>query len=366
MRIPKVFFLVMTAVACLFPARVKDVARLDGQSEMQLIGYGLVVGLRGTGDGPRTQFTTQSTINMLRNLGIEVPQSRIQLRNVAAVMVIGKISPYQKKGSKIDVTVSSMGDARSLEGGTLLMSPLQGPDGELHAMAQGALSVGGVAFQASRSSYKKNHVLAGEIPGGAIIQKEIAAGAVPNEELFLALRHPDIGSAVNMAAALNAQFGSALAEAVDPVTVRVRVPPDRKDSPMGFIAEVENVEFAMAGISRVVLNEKTGTVIAGGGVTIAEVAVAHGGITVEVQQNQQIQVQGVVAPGRAAQQTVQNNTESMTVDEPKTEMRVLPRSTSVAEISRSLNALGVSPRDIIAIFQAIHKAGALNAELVVM
>ena len=350
-------------------SRVKDVAKMNGQTETQLIGYGLVVGLKGTGDGQRTQFTTQSIVNMLRNTGIEVPRERIQVKNVAAVMVTAKLNPYVKKGSTMDVTVSSIGDAKSMEGGTLLLSPLQGTDGEIYALAQGALSIGGINRESSsgKGAFSKNHTLVGEIPNGGIVQKEATAAILSAEEIIISLASPDFSSAVALAKSINSNFKAEIAQALDPVSVRVAIPEDFKAKRMEFIAEVENLDFLVSTAARVVLNEKTGTVIAGGNVSIAEVAVSHGNITIEVRQNQQTNVQNVVPPhGGGVQQTSQSETEDFKVSEPKSDMKVIPATSNVADLAKSLNALGVSPRDIISIFQAIKKAGALNAELIVM
>jgi flagellar P-ring protein FlgI len=371
MRIAAAFLIACLGfgAAAVQAARVKDVARLEGQAETQLIGYGLVVGLKGTGDGQRTQFTTQSIVNMLRNTGIEVPRERIQVKNVAAVMVTAKLNPYVKKGSVLDVTVSSIGDAKSMEGGTLLLSPLQGTDGEIYALAQGALSIGGINRESSsgKGSFQKNHTLVGEIPGGAIVQKVAAAGILSAEEIVISLSAPDFSSAVALAKAVNANFNAEIATALDPISVRVAIPEDRKQKRMEFIAEVENLDFLVSSVARVVLNEKTGTVIAGGNVSIAEVAVSHGNITIEVRESKRTDVQNVVPPrGGAVQQTATSESEEFAVSEPKSDMKVIPATSNVADLAKSLNALGVSPRDIIAIFQAIKRAGALNAELVVM
>jgi flagellar P-ring protein precursor FlgI len=350
-------------------SRIKDVAKLDGLTETQLIGYGLVVGLKSTGDGPRTQFTTQSVVNMLRNTGIEVPRERIQVRNVAAVMVTAKLNPFMKRGSNIDVTVSSIGDAKSLEGGTLLMSPLQATDGEIYALAQGALSVGGINKDGAqgRASFSKNHVLVGEIPNGAIVQKESPGGVMSAEELRISLASPDFSSAVAMAKAINANFKKPVAEAKDPVTVSINVPEEFKSKRMEFIAEVENLDFLVSTVAKVVLNEKTGTVIAGGNVSISEVAVSQGNITIQIKDSQQSQVSNTAAPmGGTTQLSSNSQSTDLKVDEPKAEMKVLPTSSNVADLAKSLNSLGVTPRDIIAIFQAIKRAGALNAELIVM
>jgi len=350
-------------------SRIKDVAKFDGLAETQLIGYGLVVGLKGTGDGPRTEFTTQSVMNMLRNTGIEVPRERIQIRNVAAVMVTSKLSPFMKRGSTIDVTVSSIGDAKSLEGGTLLMSPLQATDGEIYALAQGAMSIGGInrESQQGKSSFAKNHTMVGEIPGGAIIQKEAPGTMMTSDELRISLAAPDFSSAVAMAKSINANYKKEIAIAADPVTVQVKIPDEMKAKRMEFLAEVENLDFLVSTSAKVVLNEKTGTVIAGGNVSISEVAVSHGSITIEIKQNQQASVSNAAAPfGGTTQASTNTQSEDIKVDEPKAEMKILPASSNVADLAKSLNTLGVSPRDIIAIFQAIKKAGALNAELIVM
>lgn len=350
-------------------SRIKDVAKMEGLAETQLIGYGLVVGLKQTGDGPRTQFTTQSVVNMLRNTGIEVPKERIQVRNVAAVMVTTKLSPFMKRGSTLDVTVSSIGDAKSLEGGTLLMSPLQATDGEIYALAQGALSIGGINKDGpqGKSSYSKNHTMVGEIPNGAIIQKEAPGGLLGTDNLSISLSNPDFTSAVAMARAINANYKKPVAEAKDPVTVSVAIPEDYKARRMEFISEVENLDFLVSTVAKVVLNEKTGTVIAGGNVSISEVAVSQGSITIQVKENQQAQVSNTNAANSGTTQLSKSTSNTdISVDEPKAEMKVLPNSSNVADLAKSLNSLGVSPRDIIAIFQAIKRAGALNAELVVM
>lgn len=349
-------------------ARIKDVARIEGMQESQLIGYGLVVGLKGSGDGPRTAFTTQSVINMLRNMGIETPKDRIQLRNVAAVMITAKMTPYHKHGQSLDVLVSSLGDAKSLEGGTLLLSPLQDLQGEIYAMAQGPLSVGGMSRESNlgKASLSKNHTLAGRVPNGALVQKALPAKQLSNTELRMDLHAPDFSSAVNMAKAVNAKFGATVASALDPVTVKLALPADWQNRPMEFMAEVENLDFAISSIARVVLNEKTGTVISGGNVAISEVAVAHGNITIEIKQSETQQLQTGAAPGAVTQQSATTVNESIQATEDKSMVKVLPASSNVADLAKSLNALGVTPRDIIAIFQAIKAAGALHADLTVM
>ena len=369
MRNRIVLLSVLSLVLLTEASRIKDVAKFDGLTDTQLIGYGLVVGLKGTGDGPRTEFTTQSVVNMLRNTGIEVPREKIQVRNVAAVMVTSKLSPFMKRGSTIDVTVSSIGDAKSLEGGTLLMSPLQATDGEIYALAQGAMSIGGINRESKqgKSSFSKNHNMVGEIPNGAIIQKELPSATTNAGELRISLSSPDFSSAVAMAKSINANYKSEIATAQDPVSVVVKIPDSMKPKRMEFVSEVENLDFLVSMTARVVLNEKTGTVIAGGNVSISEVAVSHGSITIEIKQNQTASVSNAAAPlGGTTQLSTNSSSEDIKSEESKSEMKVMPASSNVADLAKSLNSLGVSPRDIIAIFQAIKKAGALNAELVVM
>lgn len=343
--------------------RIKDVAQLEGLSDTQLVGYGIVVGLNGSGDGTRTQFTTQSVINMLRNMGIEVPSDNIRLRNVAAVMVTANLHPFVKKGGRIDVSISSLGDAKSLEGGTLLMTPLQGPDRQVRVVAQGAVSTGGLsAMTAGASSARKNQVLSGLIPGGGIVQVERKFESLDSDhEIRWALRSPDFSSAVAMAKALDSIFPG-MAKAEDAGSVVLKIPENRQNDLMNFVSISENVEFTPSTIARVILNEKTGTVVAGTGVKIDEVAVSHGSVTIKVQNNNQVSQPNSFSQGT----TVASSSTNVTMQEQPSQMKVIPQASSVGDLSQALNSLGVSPRDIIAIFQAIKKAGALHAELIIM
>jgi flagellar P-ring protein precursor FlgI len=340
-------------------ARVKDLAALEGVSEQQLVGYGLVVGLSGTGDGTNTQFTVQSVANMLQKMGIVVNPDQVRLRNVAAVMVTANLPAFVKPGKKIDVNISSLGDARSLEGGTLLMTPLQGADGEYYAQAQGPITVGGISARSGRNSFKKGHALAGTLPNGAVVHKEIESTNLKTGSLRWVLSSPDFSSAVAMANAINQIFpNTAIAE--DASSVLVNVPQSMQSDYMSFIARAENAEFTPNANARVVLNEKTGTVVSGANVQIDEVAVAHGSITVQIANTQT----GV--PATFIGETTRINNQQLNVNEPRTETRTMPAVNNAGQLAQALNALGVSPRDIISIFQAIKKAGALHAELVVM
>lgn len=345
-------------------ARIKDVAQLEGFSEVQVVGYGLVVGLNGTGDGAQALYTVQSTINLLRNMGIEVPQSRIRTRNVAAVMVTANLKPFQKKGTKMDVTVSSMGDARSIEGGTLLMTPLQGPDGEVYAMAQGALSVGGLSAQGSekKASIRRNHILAGEIPNGALIQRAIITPELNGQRLRWSLSEPDFTTAVEMAKQLNVTYGQDYAKAIDASTVEIKFPPEEVENVMINISKAENTLITPATTAKVILNEKSGTVVAGADVRISQVAVSHGSIQININSEESISQPNALSRGTTGS-VVQEQIETL---EDPLEMRVLPNVANVGELASALNTLGVAPRDIISIFMAIKKAGALHAELVLM
>jgi flagellar P-ring protein precursor FlgI len=363
----KVGWLELAAVICIVlailaananAARVKDVATLEGVSEQQLVGYGLVVGLAGTGDGSSSQVTVQSVANMLQKMGIVVSADNMRLRNVAAVMVTASLPAFVKPGKKIDVSISSLGDARSLEGGMLLMTPLQAGDGEYYAQAQGAISVGGVTTGGKRSSVKKGHALSGGIPNGAVVYKEIASADLKTGALCWVLSQPDFSSAVAMASAINQVFpNTAIAE--DASTVLVNVPESMRNDYMSFIARAESAEFSPNTNSRVVLNEKTGTIVSGANVQIDEIAVSHGSITIQIENTQ------TATPTFIGQATLINN-QRTNVQEPQPETRVLPAISNAGQLAQALNSLGVSPRDIISIFQAIKKAGALHAELVIM
>ncbi len=355
--------------------RIKDVASIAGLEDIQVFGYGLVVGLAGTGDRTQTIFTNQTIKNMLKNMGIELPDRHMRVRNVASVMVTGTLAPFKRKGTRFDIMVSSLGDAQSLEGGTLILTPVQGPDGVIYASAQGPLATGGYDIRNRGLTHiKKNHVLVGRIPDGAIVQREFKFNILDESDLSLALFSPDFTSAVSMAQAINESFRDYLsprevvAKAVDASTVLLNYGLIVRDSVrsnvdvVDFISKVENVNFAVEAVAKVVMNERTGTIVAGGKVRISEIAVTHGGVKVEV-----VNIPEVVQPQpfSMGQTTVIPNPE-MVVEEKDMEMVVLEGTTSVSDLAQALNSLGVAPRDVIAIFQAIKEAGALQGKLVIM
>src|SRR5262245_53799403 len=256
--------------------RVKDVVRLQGVRENNLYGYGVVMGLNGTGDrATSSPFTPQTIANMLQRLGIAVPPLTLNNKNAAAVMVTAKLPPFIKPGMTLDVTMSSLGDATTLQGGTLLLTPLQGPDGRVYALAQGALSVGGIAASgASGSSVQKNHPTVGRVPNGAVVEREVATALDPRT-VTLTLQQPDATTAVRLAAAINTTDAGDVARAIDPSTVLVSVPPAMQARLMEFIAQIEIVTLTVDAPARVVINERTGTVIMGSQLRISTVAIAH-------------------------------------------------------------------------------------------
>lgn len=353
-------------------ARIKDVAAITGIEDLQLYGYGLVVGLDGTGDRYQTLFTNQTIRNMLKNMGIEIPDKQMWVRNVAGVMVTGNLKPFKRKGSRFDVIVSSIGDATSLEGGTLLLTPLTGPENGIFASAQGPLATGGYDVRYKGAAYvKKNHTLVGRIPDGAIVQKEYLFNVLDGKDLSLSLSSPDFTSAVSMASAINIAFKSStlpVAKALDAATVKLNYEAFIRDSLRSlmslaeFISKIENVTFSVSSQARVVVNERTGTIVAGGDVRISEVAVTHGGIKVEVVNNPEVVQPAPVTTGQTA--VVPNP--DITIEEKTPDMVVLKGTTTVSDLAQALNSLGVTPRDIISIFQAIKEAGALQAQLVIM
>ncbi|MDR0303821.1 MAG: flagellar basal body P-ring protein FlgI [Chitinispirillales bacterium] len=356
--------------------RIKDVAKINGVEDLQIYGYGLVVGLAGTGDRMNTVFTTQTMKNMLKNMGIELPEKQITMRNVAAVMVTGTVDPFKKRGTRIDIMVSSIGDARSLEGGTLILTPLQGPDGEMYATAQGALSTGGFDIRnRGLSKTTMNHTLVGRVPDGAIIQREYIFNEFNGVDLALSLDKPDFTSAVSMATAINGyftQFGTEgrIAQAIDASTVTLNYNLSSRaistvENPLGlaeFISIVENVTFDVATSAKVVMNERTGTIVAGGNVRISQITLTHGGIKVEITNKPAIIQPMPFTFGRTA--TIPNP--EVVVEQKDMDMVVLDETTTASDLAQALNSLGVASRDIISIFQAIKEAGALQAQLIII
>jgi flagellar P-ring protein precursor FlgI len=346
-------------------ARIKDIAHVLGIRDNSLYGYGLVIGLNGTGDKSKANpFTPQAIASMLLRLGIAVPFETLDGKNVAAVVVTAKLPPFAKPGATVDVTVSSLGDSTTLQGGTLLLTPLQGPDGRVYALAQGPLSVGGAAASgASGDTVQKNHPTVGRIPNGGVVEREVPNALDPSA-VTLMLQRPDATTAVRLAEAVNSAGDGIVARAVDPSTVTVAVPADYQPRLMEFIAHIESLKLNVDAPARVVINERTGTIIMGSQLRISTVAIAHGNLTIQVREERQVSQPGPFAPQGA--QTVVVPRSNVSVKEEKSRLMVVPEGVSIGDIVQALNALGVTPRDLISILQAIRQAGALMAELEIM
>lgn len=343
--------------------RIKDLARIQGVRENELFGYGLVIGLNGTGDRDGTIFTAQSIANMLQRLGVSVPRTQLRVKNVAAALVTAKLPRFAKPGTPIDVLVSSLGDATSLFGGTLLLTPLQAADGKVYAVAQGPLILGGFSMQAggASNSVQKNHPTVGRIPGGATIERDVPSQVVQNQMLTVTLNNPDFTTAGRLAEAINQAVGADRARAEDPATVRVAVQPGQ--DVVQLIASLETLRITPDQVAKVVINERTGTIIMGSQVRIATVAIAHGNLSVQVSTQYNVsQPQPFSTRGRTAV-TPDTNLE---VQEQKSRLSLVEEGVSIGDLVRALNALGVTSRDLIDILQAIRQAGALQADLEVL
>jgi flagellar P-ring protein precursor FlgI len=322
-------------------ARLKDIAALQGPAATAVVGYGLVVGLNKTGDRKQTIFSAQTLASMLERFGVAVSPNAMKVENIAAVVVTAEIGPYMQNGGRIDVVASSIGDARSLQGGTLLPTPLRGPDGGVVALAQGPLSIGGFGAGGGGNSVAVNHLTVGRVPRGALVQAAHPATLGDQDTLNLALYEPDFASAARLANAINMELGADAARALDAGSVRVRVPSAYKGNLAELIARLEPLPVSIDATARVVINERTGTVVMGGDVRIGAAAVAHGNLSVRISTR-------------------------LDVSEGDNKLIALDAGTTLTDVVRALNGLGATPRDIIAIMQALKAAGALRAELVIL
>ncbi len=344
-------------------SRVKDIAFFEGVRTNHLVGYGLVVGLDGTGDKGGSVFTKRSISNMFVKMGVKIDPGLIKVKNTAAVLVTAELPPFSRPGSRIDVLVSSLGDAKSLNGGTLIMTPLRGPDGRVYATAQGAVSLGGFLASGSGVSLKKNHQTAGKIPGGAIVERAVPLRMAADGTLLLSLREPDFTTMEHLAGAINMNLGAGTARPLDGGTLSIRLPAKGPGADLyGFISLIEQLDVSTDAVSRVIINERTGTVVLGKDVTISEVAVSHGDISIEIKTQYLISQPNELASGR----TVVQPREVLGVKEKKARLIVLPEAVRLGDVVRALNLVGVTPRDLVAILEAIKAAGALHAELVVI
>ncbi len=386
-----------------FAARIKDIATIGGVRDNQLIGYGVVVGLAGTGDDlAKNLFTAASLANIMNRQGLSMKDKTAALKadNIAAVMVTGTLPPFAKNGSKIDVVVSSVGSAKSLQGGTLLMTPLRGADGEIYAVAQGPISLGGYSAGGAGGGAVKNHTRVGRISNGATVEKELAYDFDSKRVLMINLQQPDFTTATRMATAINKSLSFAEAKQLDAFSVSVKANTAFAGSLSELVYHLESLDVAVDASAVVILNEKTGTVVMGDNVRISTVAVAHGNLSIQIKEDTKVSqplpfapaTPGVRSPAAAQQgrpgpealpqagrvpaaaapagatvvpggQTVVTTETTVSITEEKKQLMLLPQSVTIFEVVRALNAIGVSPRDLITILQAIKAAGALQADI---
>ncbi len=359
-----------TAAQSLPSARVKDVGRIVGVRDNELYGYGIVIGLNGTGDRRQSSFfTVQSLVNLLLRSGVNVPLDRrgqLDTKNVAAVMVTAKLPAFARPGTTLDVLVSSIGDATSLLGGTLLMTPLLGPDNQTYAVASGAVSIGGgfsVTAGSTGETAQKNHPTAGRVVGGATVEREVPMPVNP-QRLTVALLYPDFTTAARLAQAINTSFARPIAQAADSTNVVVDVPGPEQARLVEFVSRVEQVTLPIDAPAKVVVNERTGTVIMGEQVRISTVAVSHGNLSIHIKSELQVSQPLPFAPPGATTQMVPRT--DIGIAEDKVGLAVVNSGASIGDVVSALNAIGATPRDLIAILQAIKRAGALNADLEIM
>ncbi|MGR3722187.1 flagellar basal body P-ring protein FlgI [Abyssibius alkaniclasticus] len=355
--------LFITATPALADVRIKDLVEIDGVRGNDLVGYGLVVGLNGTGDGLRNApFTEEAMQNLLERLGINVTGEQFRPKNVAAVLVTAELPPFARAGGQIDVTVSTIGDATNLMGGTLIMTPLNAADGQIYAVAQGAIIAGGTVAAGNGASETQGVPTAGVIPGGARVEREIAFDFTAMRSLRLALRNPDFTTAARIERAINDRFGLAIAQMQDSGTVALDLRAANAPSPAHLISLLENIEVDPAMRARVVVDQRSGTIVLGADVRISRVAVSQGNLTLRVQEAPLV-VQP--SPFSEGETIVVPRSEASITEEPGTQLAMVDTAVSLPEVIEGLNALGVSPRDMIDILKAIKAAGALHAEFVV-
>ena len=373
--VPKIFgriFLLLCLVAltgtwqaAAAQSRIKDVADFEGVRENLLVGYGLIVGLNGTGDTlTNSAFTKHSLVGMLERLGINTRNDTLKTANVAAVMVTATLPPFARQGTRIDVTVSALGDAKSLLGGTLLVTPMVGADGEVYSVAQGQLAVGGFSAQGNAATVTKGVPTSGRIPNGGIVERELLFDMSKLSSIRISLRNPDFTTARRVAQAINGFLKVDASSPVDAGTVRLTVPGSYPGGPVALLTDIEQLRIRPDQVARVVIDEQSGVIVMGENVRISTVAIAQGNLTIRITESKQVSQPNAFA-NTGTTQTVDRTT--IDVDEQKDrKMAVLPASVSLQELVNGLNALGVGPRDMITILQTIKAAGALQAEIEVM
>jgi flagellar P-ring protein FlgI len=343
--------------------RVKNIANVQGVTSNQLVGYGVVVGLQQTGDSTSVIFTSQTIQNVLQSFGLSVQQLAVRTRDVAAVMVTANLPAFAHSGDNVDVVVSAMGDATSLQGGTLVLTELRAANNLVYATAQGPISVGGFVAGANGSSVYQNYTGAGRIPNGAVIARDMVTPLKSDPSGFnYVLTTPDYKTAANLAAVLNRRFGTGTAMAEDGETVHVTLPAAYHDSPVQFLADASDLAMTQDELAKVVMNERTGTIVFGGDIKLAACAVAHGNLTISIETNNQVVQPAPFGNGRTATQ----RNSSVNTQEKGHQLTFIAGAATLGSVVRALNALGVSPRDLIAIVQALRDAGSLQADLEMM
>ncbi len=364
------FFALAIVLAFLLPgfapaqaARIKELVEIQGVRSNPLVGYGLVVGLAQSGDTRRSAFTAQSLSSLLKRMGLNIKPDKLDVTNTAAVMVTSELEPFQSTGDRADVLVSALGNARSLEGGTLLMTPLKGADGNVYALAQGPIIVGGFDHGNKSSGLRRNVPTVGRIPQGAMIEKTVRAEFVRDGKILLSLKESDFTTANRIAGKINEALGGERAQAVNSGTIFVEANGGEENlSPVALLAKIEALDVIPDHPARIVVNERTGTVVVGGNVTLGPAAVAHGNLDVAIQTAKEVSQPAALSYGN----TEKMENETFQVEEGSNALTVVPQTTTVDDLVKALNAIGASPRDLIAILQALKATGALNGELKVL
>jgi flagellar P-ring protein precursor FlgI len=351
-------FTVGTAFAESAGTRIKDIAKVQGVRSNQLVGYGLVVGLNGTGDSNKSIETLQSIGNMLKSFGVAIDTTTLKPKNVAAVLVTATLPPFVREGDTVDIAVSSIGDAKSIQGGTLVQTPLKAGNGNVYAVAQGAVSTGGFTAGRGSNTAQKNFPTVGTTPNGAIVEHSVEEDLGTNGTLSLSLAQPDFTTSARVAQAINSQFGG-IARASNPGRVDVTIPSYYRGNVVGFVASLEELPVTPDSIAKVVVNERTGTIVMGGNVSVDDVAIAQGGLSISVSKNSEVDQPAPFSYGR----TIVTKNTDVNVKEDKASTIVLQATADINDIVGALNAVGATPRDIISILQAIKAAGALHADL---
>lgn len=360
---PKFFILIMLIICLthniLFAERIKDIGNFEGVRENQLVGYGIVIGLSGTGD--KGLAPVLSIANMLQRMGITIKPTDIKSKNTAAVMVTVTLPPFPKNGMKLNALVSAIGDAKSLNGGTLILTPLKGGDGKVYAVAQGPVSIGGFIGGDEGNKVTKNHQTVGLVPEGAIIEREPNFKLADNDEIRFFLKTPDFTTVTEIAAKINDLYKKDIAIPKDPSSIKIKLPDEYKGEKLSmFLAQIEQIDIKVDNSAKVIINERTGTIVIGENVKLSPVAIAHGNLSIEIKTNYEVSQPLPFAPKGAETVTVPKK--EIKVEEQKGYLTEIKGAT-LGEIVRALNNLGVTPRDLIAILQALKAAGSLNAKL---